>query len=473
VDIKSHPRYKMAMQYATAEERMRFERIDSLMNAALIKEAEVYCNQGFAALSEGDFEKAEELFDKAIEIKEDMSLAYWGKLLVSQNVYSDDELASRAINIQNNELFDSAMRYASPAEQERYNAVVSQIGIQIEQKVQKLLDSADGYLQSEDVSNHRFAMSSIAEAASLKEDIPAKYYWQFLRIIAGAADDEMLAEIPYPIKNDIHYQRANKYANPTEKARYQRIADKCQAAFDLKNSLCAVFCNYSDNFVLFAKSEREKYLKSYRGPAIVEVNPQDTVFHIEKQKYYNPEDVLDQYMLKFVAGYAVADRKKLLKKENVSLYMHTTPPKAGVWGYGLDKALGISYGESKEILSKAPCYIAHNLSLEKARELFLVYSKCNVHVCIHSEPLDNIIQSSQICVDPNARVCVYLTEIGMLFGGDVRRVLQNFCGMDKAKAKETIKKLPALIAADIPLSEAEKLVNTMASKSSKAEIRLQ
>jgi len=111
--------------------------------------------------------------------------------------------------------------------------------------------------------------------------------------------------------------------------------------------------------------------------------------------------------------------------------------------------------------------------LEKARELFLVYSKCNVHVCIHSEPLDNIIQSSQICVDPNARVCVYLTEIGMLFGGDVRRVLQNFCGMDKAKAKETIKKLPALIAADIPLSEAEKLVNTMASKSSKAEIRLQ
>ena len=45
--------------------------------------------------------------------------------------------------------------------------------------------------------------------------------------------------------------------------------------------------------------------------------------------------------------------------------------------------------------------------------------------------------------------------------------------MDKAKAKEITKKLPALIAANIPLSEAKKLVDSIASKSSKAEIRMQ
>ena len=124
------------------------------------------------------------------------------------------------------------------------------------------------------------------------------------------------------MKDDIYYQRAIKYANPTEAARYQRVADKCQAAFDLKNSLCAVYCNYSDNFVLFAKTERDKYLKNYHGPAIVEINHRDILFHIEKQKYYNPEDLLDQYMLKHIAGYAFADRKELLKKDNVSLYTH-------------------------------------------------------------------------------------------------------------------------------------------------------
>ncbi len=470
-NIKENPYYRMAMQYASGEEKMRFARVDSLVDASLAREAAVICSGGFEKLQSGDFAAAAALFSNALSIKAEISLAYWGKLLVSQSARSDEELASRAMDLQNNELFISAMGYASPTEKERYNAVLAQISIQIEKRIQTLLDSADKYLQSEDVSNYKFAMSSIAEVISLKEDIPGKYYWQLLRMFAGAADDEMLSEIAYPMKDDIYYQRAIKYANPTEAARCQRVADKSQAAFDLKNSLCAVYCNYSDNFVLFAKTERDKYLKNYHGPAIVEINHRDILFHIEKQKYYNPEDVLDQYMLKHIAGYAFADRKELLKKDNVSLYMHATSSPG--WGLNLDKALGISYNESKELLAKAPCYIAHNLSLEKARELFIMYTKCNVHVCIHSEPLDHIIQSSETDADPNARVCVYLTEIGMLFGGDVRKILQNSCGMDKAKAKEITKKLPALIAANIPLSEAKKLVDSIASKSSKAEIRMQ
>ena len=45
--------------------------------------------------------------------------------------------------------------------------------------------------------------------------------------------------------------------------------------------------------------------------------------------------------------------------------------------------------------------------------------------------------------------------------------------MDKEKAKETIKKLPVLIAANIPMSEAKKLVDTITTSGSKAEIRMQ
>ncbi|MBQ4648715.1 MAG: toll/interleukin-1 receptor domain-containing protein [Clostridia bacterium] len=470
-NIKENPYYKLAMQYASGEEKMRFARIDSLVDVSLAREAAVICSGGFEKLQSGDFDAADTLFSNALSIKSEISLAYWGKLLVSQSVRSDEELASRAMDLQNNKLFVSAMRYASPTEQERYNAVLAQISIQIEKNTQAQLERAENFLQSGNVSDYQYAMSYIAEVASVKEDIPAKLYWQFLRIFAGAADDEMLSEIAYPIKDDIFYQRAIKYANPTEAARYQRVADKCQAAFDLKNSVCAVYCNHSDNFVLFTKTERDKYLKNYHGPAIVEVIPRDTVFHIEKQKYYNPEDVLDQYMLKYIAGYAVANRKELLKKDNVSLYMHATS--APGRGLGLEKALGISYKEAEELLAKAPCYIAHNLSLEKARELFITYSKCNVHVCIHSESLDKFIQMSKADEDPNARVCVYLTEIGMLFGGSVRGVLQDLCGIDKAKAKEITKKLPALIAANIPLSDAQKIVDAITSKASKAEIRMQ
>ena len=151
--------------------------------------------------------------------------------------------------------------------------------------------------------------------------------------------------------------------------------------------------------------------------------------------------------------------------------MHETPHT--LRGSGLDKALGISYSESKEILSKAPCYIAHNLSLEKAKELFIAYAKCYVHVCIHSKPLDDIIQSSVADIDPNTRVCVYLTETTLLARGTIRDVLQKSCGMDKAKAKEITKNLPALIAANIPLSDAKELVDNLTKNFAKAEIRMQ
>ena len=473
-NIKENSYYKLAMQYASGEEKMRFARIDSLVDASLAREATVICSGGFEKLQSGDLDAADTLFSNALSIKSEISLAYWGKLLVSHNARSDAELASCAIDLQNNELFISAMKFASSTEKERYNALLSQISVQIEKKVQELLDRADKYLQNEDVSVHGLALSSIAEATSLKEDIPGKYYWQLLRMFAGVADDEMLSQIAYPVKDDIYYQRAIKYANPTEAARYQRIAEKCQTAFGLKNDFSAVYLKNSHQLALFLpKNERSNYLKKYSGTAIVgtEYDIQKHAFNIVTQKFYNHEDVLDKYMLKYIAQHAVADRKELLAKDNVSLYMHETPHT--LRGSGLDKALGISYSESKEILSKAPCYIAHNLSLEKAKELFIAYAKCYVHVCIHSKPLDDIIQNCEADVDPNARVCVYLTEIGLMWGSSVRNILQDECGMDKAKAKEITKKLPALIAANIPLSEAKKLVDSIASKSSKAEIRMQ
>ena len=45
--------------------------------------------------------------------------------------------------------------------------------------------------------------------------------------------------------------------------------------------------------------------------------------------------------------------------------------------------------------------------------------------------------------------------------------------MDKAKVKEITKNLPALIVANIPLSEAKELVDNLTKNFAKAEIRMQ
>ena len=496
-DIKADPRYKMAMEYATAEERMRFERVDSLVDASLAREASVYCDRGFESLKGRDFEGAEAHFEKALAIKSDMSRAHWGMLLVVEEACDDEELSSFVGAVEESEYFKAAMSCATSAEKERYNNVVEKMRAAGLAKADEFLASADELLQSDSGAKHKQAKNNILLAIWLKGgDIPAKYYWAWLRTFLGAANDEMLEQVAYPVKDDIFYKRAMERANSQEAARYERIAERCHKLYNcrLQNKYHCMTLNSSLSSYSFGwvPGKREEFVSYMSG----EVAVSETTGYGE----YNILG-LDEYMVKYIAGIIpdprirVADtdefsRYKYIATETVSVYLHNDADSASLYSVrnSMKEHLGLSEEKANDILSNAPCYIAHDLPIEKANEFCKAclgkFGNANVIVRMHAKPLNNIISEyNEPSVNPNERVSVYLTQSRDNHAKETIRFLHDKCGIDKRTAKDAVKntsgslsyrRIPICVAANIPLSQANELLDEIYHKLyAKAEIRWQ
>ena len=70
--------------------------------------------RGFALLELSDFEQAEKLFEQALDLNPKLSSAYIGILMAEQKVRNTSELVSSSILLENDELFQEAMKCASP-----------------------------------------------------------------------------------------------------------------------------------------------------------------------------------------------------------------------------------------------------------------------------------------------------------------------------------------------------------------------
>ena len=493
-DIKADPRYKMAMEYATAEERMRFERVDSLVDASLAREASVYCDRGFESLKGRDFEGAEAHFEKALAIKSDMSRAHWGMLLVVEEACDDEELSSFVGAVEESEYFKAAMSCATSAEKERYNNVVEKMRAAGLAKADEFLADADELLKSDLPSSHKQAKDNILLAISLKNgDVPAKYYWAWLRTFLGAANDEMMTEVAYPVKDDIFYKRAMERANSQEAARYERIAERCHKLYSCRiqtrkhhMTLNSSLTRYSFDRV---PGEREEFISNMGGEVIQS-------FTREVENY---EKALDKYMVKYIAGIIPdpyisvegaddCSRYKSIVKETVSVYLHDV----GRYGRynirdGIKEYLGLSEDEATDIVSNAPCYVAHDLPMEKAtafcRTCLGKFGNSGAIVRIHAKPLDDIIREyAEPSVSSNERVSVYMTKSKSNVKDTIRYLRDKF-GIDKRTAKEmaentsraiSYNREPACIAANIPLSQAKELTDALFDEySAEGEIRWQ
>ena len=101
----------------------------------LAAEASNLCNLGFQQLALGSLQKAGEYFQKALEKKADAALALWGKLLISEGVTSDSELAAKAIPIKDYALYKLAVESATAEEKMRFETTAK--------KCQDAFDRAD------------------------------------------------------------------------------------------------------------------------------------------------------------------------------------------------------------------------------------------------------------------------------------------------------------------------------------------
>ena len=488
LDIKAEPRYKMAMEYANAEERMRFERIDSLIEASFAKEVQAYCDRGFEALKDNDFDGAYELFEKAIEIKPDYSRAHWGMMLSVEEFPSEEALDDFIGHLDGSTYFQAAMQCASPEEQARYNRVLDKIRENNQTKAAEYLANADEDLASDQGSLHNCAQESITLAINLKKgDVPAKYYWAWLRTFLGAVDDDMLAqEVAYPMKDDIYYKRAIERATPAEAAHYERIAERCHRLYDCRNTgfRHCIRLHPDGTHISFdhKESRRKTFIKDIEGEVAMSVtNPQ----------YFSGLDVLDKYMVRYVAniipdiceeveGENVFSRHKYLKRDTVSIYLHDAGKWSSLVKNDIVEKLGFSQEKADEIIRQAPCYIAHDVPIDAAGDVRWAIHKHNGLTYLHAEPLDDIIRDyKEPAVNPNETVSFYFVAGRYGNEKETRNILIKKLGIAKPLAKEIAKvtcehsfaNTPTCIAANIPLSQANELLKLCHDKNCEGEIR--
>lgn len=70
--------------------------------------------QGLALLERSEFGQAESLFEQALELNPKVSTAYIGVLMAEQKARNVSELVSCPLLLENDELFQEAMKCASP-----------------------------------------------------------------------------------------------------------------------------------------------------------------------------------------------------------------------------------------------------------------------------------------------------------------------------------------------------------------------
>lgn len=98
----------------------------------LSAEADNLCKLGYQQLTLNDYAKADEYFQKAIEKKSDLAIALWGKLLASECVPDDNELAIKPIPLMGYSLYKLTLSCASPEEKARFEAVAAQCQVGFE-----------------------------------------------------------------------------------------------------------------------------------------------------------------------------------------------------------------------------------------------------------------------------------------------------------------------------------------------------
>lgn len=106
------------------------------VSADKIISADTLFDRAYIFLSDRDFGRAEEYFDKVLDITPRSSKAYWGLLMSKIKVSSQNEMEAKLIKIDGFVEFKNAVRFADEKEKAIYEGISKKINLAIQQKME-------------------------------------------------------------------------------------------------------------------------------------------------------------------------------------------------------------------------------------------------------------------------------------------------------------------------------------------------
>lgn len=126
--------------------------------------------RGFMHLSYGEFEDADNVFEKALDINSKNAHAYLGKLMVNLRVKNEEELIAYPRPFNDNKYFKYAIRWADSNFQRKLNGFIDRINDRIEgERKDAVLKQACDMMEGDNIAIYQKAISLLESISPWKE----------------------------------------------------------------------------------------------------------------------------------------------------------------------------------------------------------------------------------------------------------------------------------------------------------------
>lgn len=230
--LEVRERERAELEEQRAKERERIERLEKLITGESVATVAPSANvksrlkRAEIEVGSGNFEKAEEIIDKVLNIVPESSLAWWILLLCSYHVKNDEELLNVGADFTANSSYTNAERFADDAMKARIDKVATAYQVNVIKSVSKILDGAETAFEEEDFTKLRALLGRCANAFKDENgllfrkfpDIASKYFW--LKLWARYGQTPLVCV--EDITRETEYQNAMRYGSPAQVAEYDK-----------------------------------------------------------------------------------------------------------------------------------------------------------------------------------------------------------------------------------------------------------
>ena len=153
------------------------------------------------AIESEDFDRAEEFFDRALDVDAECAEAYFGLVLCDRCCKNEGELIDLAVPVDNEKNFEFALRFAEGEKKESYSAIPAKIKASAEAKAHVCIKNGEYNIALLRLSDAGLSESDTAELcnlaiftecfSSLNTDVIKEYFDKVDKLLAGNLTDDM------------------------------------------------------------------------------------------------------------------------------------------------------------------------------------------------------------------------------------------------------------------------------------------
>ena len=189
--------------------------------------ADSLIKRAFLSIEDGDFDDADGFLEKALNLDPEKADIYIGKLMIEKRVHNSDELSALTISLDDEKLFQRALRFANENEKPHLEEYANKNRLNLERIHREKLEKAKALLKRVLIA---IEDDDFDEAALLIQPVLTQYpensdaYLAKLMINKKVHSPDELTKLATPLENEELFKLALRFANDDEKIKLNEYA---------------------------------------------------------------------------------------------------------------------------------------------------------------------------------------------------------------------------------------------------------